>query len=293
MKIRSRAATAITTAVLAAVLAACSSNSGTSSDPASGEGSGDLAVSHVHGLGIDPADGRLYVATHEGVIAVSDDGTAQRVGDRADYMGFTVIGPKTFLGSGHPAEGSGGHGDRGLIQSTDSGRTWRTLSLGGTADFHSLEYAHDSVYGYDSTRGLLRVSADRTSWDDRAEIAALDIAVSPEDRDVVLATTEDGVATSTDGGRKFRAGAGQVLAFLSWPAADALYGVDLAGGLHRSTDGGTTWRKTGTVPGGQPQALTAVDTKHVLVAAQDGVYESRDGGETFRQRLPVSSAEGH
>ncbi|MFE1255819.1 F510_1955 family glycosylhydrolase [Streptomyces fungicidicus] len=293
MKIRSRAATAITTAVLTAVLAACSSHTGTSSDPASGEGSGDLAVSHVHGLGIDPADGRLYVATHEGVIAVSDDGTAQRVGDRADYMGFTVIGPKTFLGSGHPAEGSGGHGNRGLIQSTDSGRTWRTLSLGGTADFHSLEYAHDSVYGYDSTRGLLRVSADRTSWDDRAEIAALDIAVSPEDRGVVLATTEDGVATSTDGGRKFRAGAGQVLAFLSWPAADALYGVDLAGGLHRSTDGGTTWRKTGTVPGGQPQALTAVDAKHVLVAAQDGVYESRDGGGTFRQRLPVSSAEGH
>ncbi|MEV5086917.1 F510_1955 family glycosylhydrolase [Streptomyces griseoincarnatus] len=293
MKIRSRAATAITAALLTAVLAACSSNTDTSPDTASGEGSGDLTVSHVHGLGIDPADGRLYVATHDGVIAVADDGTAQRVGDTADYMGFTVIGPKTFLGSGHPAEGSGDHGNRGLIQSTDSGKTWKTLSLGGTTDFHSLEYAHNTVYGYDSTRGLLRVSADRTSWDDRAELAALDIAVSPKDRDVVLATTQDGVAASTDGGRKFRAGAGQVLAFLSWPAADALYGVDLAGGLHRSTDGGTSWQKTGTVPGGQPQALTAVDAKRVLVATQDGVYESRDGGRTFTRRLPMSSAEGH
>ncbi|MDW8807140.1 exo-alpha-sialidase [Streptomyces scabiei] len=293
MKIRSRAATAIGTAVLAAALAACSSGSDTSSDTASTDGSGGHAVSHVHGLGIDPADGRLYVATHEGVIAVADDGTAQRVGDTADYMGFTVIGPKTFLGSGHPAEGSGDHGNRGLIQSTDSGKTWKTLSLGGTTDFHSLEYAHNTVYGYDSTRGLLRVSADRTSWDDRAEVAALDIAVSPKDPDVVLATTEDGVAASTDGGRKFRAGVGQALAFLSWPTADALYGVDLAGNLHRSTDGGTGWKKTGTVPGGQPQALTAVDAKRVLVATQDGVYESRDGGRTFTQRLPMSSAEGH
>lgn len=290
MKIRSRAATAMTATVLAAVLAACSSSTGTSSDAKSAEVPGSLAVGHVHGLGIDPADGRRYVATHEGVIAVADDGTAQRVGDTADYMGFTVIGAKTFLGSGHPAEGSGDHGNRGLIQSTDSGKTWKTLSLGGTTDFHSLEYAHNSVYGHPRPAARQR---RRTSWDDRAELAALDIAVSPQDRDVVLATTEDGVAMSTDGGRKFRAGTGQVLAFLSWPTADALYGVDLAGGLHRSTDGGTSWKETGTVPGGQPQALTAVDAKRVLVATQDGVYESRDGGKTFGQRLPMSTTGGH
>ncbi|WP_149548163.1 F510_1955 family glycosylhydrolase [Streptomyces marokkonensis] len=297
MKIRSRAATAIAATVLATALAACSSGSDSDADASSGTasagGSGGLTVSHVHGMGIDPADGRLYVATHEGVIAVAEDGTAQRVGDAADYMGFAVIGPKTFLGSGHPAEGSGGHGNRGLIQSTDSGRTWKSLSLGGTSDFHSLEFAHNTVYGYDSTHGLLRVSADRTTWDSRARLAALDIAVSPKDRDLVLATTEDGVAASTDGGRTFDTGSGQVLAFLSWPEADALYGADLTGGLRRSTDGGTTWRKTGTVPGGRPQALTAVDAEHVLAATEEGVYESRDGGRTFTLRLPVSSAEGH
>ncbi|MFJ3954758.1 hypothetical protein ACIPXV_32810 [Streptomyces libani] len=65
-----------------------------------------MALSHIHGLGVDPADGQLYVATHGGVIAVADDGSSQRVSDTADYMGFTVAGPKTFLGSGHPAEGS-------------------------------------------------------------------------------------------------------------------------------------------------------------------------------------------
>ncbi|WP_073951442.1 F510_1955 family glycosylhydrolase [Streptomyces kebangsaanensis] len=293
MKIRSRAATACTAAVLTVALAACSSNSDTSSATRSSDSSGGIAVSHVHGLGIDPADGHLYVATHEGVIAVTKAGTAKRVSDTADYMGFTVIGPKTFLGSGHPAEGSGDHADRGLIRSTDSGKTWKTLSLGGSADFHALKYAHGTVYGYDSTRGVLRVSTDRTNWDTRAELAALDIAVSPKDPDLVLATTENGVARSTDGGRTFGAGSGQVLAFLSWPTADALYGVDLAGGLHRSTDGGATWQKSGTVPGGQPQALTAVDNGHVLAATGDGVYESRDGGKTFTLRLPVSSTGGH
>ncbi|MFD7404172.1 F510_1955 family glycosylhydrolase [Streptomyces sp. NPDC059866] len=290
MKTRPRLVAVTAAALLTAVLSACSADDGSKDARSDSQA---VTVSHVHGLGIDPADKRLYVATHEGVIAVTDNSTAQRVGDTADYMGFTVIGPKTFLGSGHPAEGSDDHGNRGLIQSTDSGKTWKTLSLGGTTDFHALKYAHNTVYGYDSTQGVLRVSQNRTTWDTRAQLAALDIAVSPKDPDRLLATTEAGVARSTDGGRKFGAGSGQVLAFLSWPAPDALYGIDLAGGLHRSTDSGTTWKQTGTVPGGRPQALTALTADHILAATQDGVYESHDGGKTFSERLPISTAEGH
>ncbi|WP_432119696.1 F510_1955 family glycosylhydrolase [Streptomyces sp. bgisy032] len=296
MKIRSRAAAVVSAAALTAltaVLSACSPTAGPPSGPAAADHPDRPAVSHVHGLGIDPADRRLYVATHQGVIAVADDGTARRVGDKADYMGFTVIGPKTFLGSGHPDGDSGAHGNLGLIRSTDAGRSWKTLSLGGTTDFHSLEYAHGTVYGYDSTRGVLRVSTDRTTWDDRAELGALDIAVSPRDRDVVLATTEDGVARSTDGGRTFGAGSGEVLAYLSWPTGGALYGVAPDGGLRRSGDGGATWQKAGTVPGGRPQALTAVDARRVLAATEGGVYESRDGGRTFAERLPLAPAAGH
>ncbi|MEV5012114.1 hypothetical protein [Streptomyces sp. NPDC055692] len=128
-------------------------------------------------------------------------------------MGFTVIGARTFLGSGHPTEGTDGDANRGLIESTDSGKTWKTLSLRGTTDFHALKYAHDTVYGHDSTSGVLRVSTNHTTWDTRAQLAALDIAVSPKDPDLLLATTEAGVAKSTDGGQKFGDGSGQVLAF--------------------------------------------------------------------------------
>jgi photosystem II stability/assembly factor-like uncharacterized protein len=81
------------------------------------------------------------------------------------------------------------------------------------------------------------------------------------------------------------------MAFVSWAKANALYGIDTSGGLHRSTDGGSTWKKIATVPGGQPQALTAVDPQRVLAATQDGIYESKDGGKTFTMRLDVSGGD--
>ncbi|MEV0411154.1 F510_1955 family glycosylhydrolase [Streptomyces sp. NPDC050448] len=280
------------TAVLALtlVMTACSS------DPGVGTAATEPSVpalSHVHGLGIDPADNQLYVATHEGLYTPGVDGAPQLVGgSRDDFMGFTVAEGRTFLASGHPAPGTGGPGHRGLIESTDSGKTWKTRSLAGEADFHALEYAHGTIYGYDSTNGLVRVSKDGVSWEDRGQLKALDIAVSPDDPDTVLATTADGVAKSTDGGKTFAAGKQPVMAFVSWAKPDALYGIDTSGGLKRSTDGGTTWQQIAVVSGGQPQALTAVDAGHVLAATQEGIYESQDSGKTFTKRMAVSGS-GH
>lgn len=287
MSVRFRSTISAAAIALAAVLAGCSGDSGSPSSEEDSSVSG-ADISHVHGLGVNPGDGKLYVATHHGIVAVDDDGSAERVGDTADYMGFTVAGADTFLGSGHPAEDSDEHANRGLIKSTDAGKTWQTLSLAGEADFHALEHAHGTIYGYDSTNGLLRVSEDGETWKDRAELAALDIAVSPEDPDTVLATTENGVAKSTDGGETFTDGAGPVMAYLSWAEQDGLYGIDLDGVLHRSTDGGESWTKAGTVPGGRPQALTAVDADHVLAATAGGIHESEDGGKTFAERLAMS-----
>jgi hypothetical protein len=67
--------------------------------------------------------------------------TAERVGDSyQDTMGFTVVGPNRFLGSGHPATD-----DLppllGLIESTDAGKTWEHVSLLGEADSHVLRSA--------------------------------------------------------------------------------------------------------------------------------------------------------
>ncbi|MEU0715748.1 F510_1955 family glycosylhydrolase [Streptomyces lavendulocolor] len=281
MKKRYIASTA--SVVLALTLAACSSGD-------DGEGTASAALSHIHGLGIDPADGRLYVATHQGVYTPDDNGDPQLVGDRQDdFMGFTITKAGTFVASGHPAPGRDAPGNLGLIESTDAGKTWKNKSLSGEVDFHSLDYANDTIYGYDSTNGLLRVSKDGVRWDERGQLQALDIAASPNDRNTILATTQDGVAKSTDGGKAFEAGAQPVMALISWATPDALYGIDPSGTLHRSADGGINWAKAGTVPGGQPQALEAVNSKHILAATQDGVFESKDGGETFTQRLASAS----
>ncbi|MGP4011674.1 F510_1955 family glycosylhydrolase [Streptomyces sp. 4N124] len=282
------AAVAATALALALTLAACS-GSGDSED-STGESTAGTTVSHIHGLGLDLTDQRLYVATHEGVYTPGAKGEPELVGDSEDdFMGFTMADDKTFYASGHPTSG----GNKGLIKSTDAGKTWKSLSLSGKSDFHALDFAHSTVYGYDSTNGLVRTTKDGISWKDGARLEALDIAVSPTDPGVILATTEDGVVRSGDGGKTFAPAQQPVMAFLSWSTKDALYGIDTSGGLNSSADGGITWKKISTVPGGRPQALTAVAPEHVLAATETGVFESKDGGTTFKKRLAVTSSGGH
>ena len=59
---------------------------------------------HVHGLGINPADRSLFIATHTGMYrARRGQQEAKRVTNRyQDTQGFTIVGPNRFLGSGHP-----------------------------------------------------------------------------------------------------------------------------------------------------------------------------------------------
>jgi photosystem II stability/assembly factor-like uncharacterized protein len=268
------------------VLAACGGgtvDTGTAADTSESSG----ALSHVHGLGVDPADGRVYVATHSGLYTVAKGEKPKLVGDRKDdFMGFTVTGENTFIASGHGAPGSDRPGNVGLIETKDAGRTWTSRSLSGEADFHSLDSAKGTVYGYEG--GRIRVSSDLKSWDNRATLEALDLAVNPSG-DRLLATTAEGVATSTDGGRTFGKGAEPVQAFVSWPAEKSLFGIGTSGKLSSSADGGKTWKELTTVPGGQPQALTAVNAGHILVATMAGVYESRDGGKSFTELAPLAS----
>ncbi|MFF4905831.1 F510_1955 family glycosylhydrolase [Streptomyces sp. NPDC001260] len=286
MNKRRHVAAAATAAALALTVAACSG----SGDKADSPDSSSTALTHIHGLGVDPSDQRLYVATHEGVYTAGVNGKPTLVGaSKDDYMGFTVAGDKTFFASGHPSQG----GNQGLIKSTDAGKTWTALSLAGQSDFHALEYAHDTLYAYDATHSLLRVSQDGKTWKNGSTLQALDIAVSPSDPDLVLATIAEGVARSTDGGKTFTRGKQPVMAFLSWKSKAALFGIDTSGGLKLSLNGGATWKNVSTVPGGQPQALTALDARHLLAATQDGVYESKDGGETFTKRLALESADVH
>ncbi len=255
------------------------------------EADGAATVEHVHGLGVDPADGFLYAATHYGVFRVPERGAAARVANRfQDTMGFTIGADSRFYGSGHP--------DLrlepdlpvrlGLIISEDRAETWQPASLAGEADFHALEVRDEVVIGWDSTTGSLLASSDGgVSWQERSSLVVQDIAVHPLDTERIAVTTNTGLELSSDGGRSFQlldAPAGASL--VSWSSADRLVLATVDGDVHHSRDDGATWESTGNM-GGRPQAL--LDVGGALYAARPGaVVQSDDGGRTWRTRVVTS-----
>lgn len=239
-----------------------------------------VRLEHVHGLGLDPADGSVYAGTHYGLIRISEDGEATRVAERVqDFMGFTVVGPGHYLASGHPGAGQDGPANLGLIETTDGGQTWTTQSLSGQADLHALEAKHVLVYGYNA--GTLMVSDDGETWETRGSLPLADFAVSPTDPDMLVATTEQGPSLSSDGGRSFAITSdAPLLLLVSWTEGGALVGVAPDGTTYRSDDNGLSWQQQATVDG-QPEALTAVGDQVFVALAGRTVVRSTDGGATY------------
>lgn len=270
----------MTVAVL--LLAGCGTDTAAATEAQAGaQGPGeDVTLEHVHGLGVDPADGALYAGTHHGLVRVSPDGALVRVADRVqDYMGFTVVGPKRYLASGHPGAEESGPGNLGLIQTTDGGQTWETLSLEGRADFHALDAAGDVIYGYSG--GRLLVSEDGSEWTDREAMRIADLAVDPSQPERLLATTEQGLVLSEDGGASFEPVLGSPVLLLVDFAEDAAVGISPQGAVYASTDGGRTWEQRGDV-GNTPEAFVA-DGEAIYVADGGAILASTDGGVTFTE----------
>jgi hypothetical protein len=255
-----------------------------------GDLAGDPGVSHVHGLGINPADGSLVIATHYGSFKLSTDSeVAERIGDSfQDTMGFTIAGPDHFLGSGHPDVAgmrAGQPGRLGLIESSDAGTTWTSLSLSGEVDFHALAFAHDQVYGWDSGTGRFMVSADQDEWETRSTLDLFGFAVDPDDPDHLLAATPSGPIESDDGGRTWEPADGPQLVALSWDVDAGLFGADNDGTVWYDDVSG--WEEVGRLPGA-PQAMLATSDALYAAAHDDqdvtGIYRSIDNGRTWQLR---------
>ena len=284
------AAVGAVAAVGAWVLAARDGDDGQGDGAAAPAVPADPGVSHVHGLGVNPGDGSLVVATHTGSFRLgADGGGATRIGESfQDTMGFTVVGPDHFLGSGHPDVAgmeAGQPGRLGFIESTDGGLSWEIVSLGGDADFHALVSAGDRVYGWDAGSGRLMVSEDRVEWEALPAIQLVALAVDPADDDHLVVATPQGLQESTDGGRTWQPAEGPALVTLSWAEGIGLWGAEVDGAVWRRD--GTVWTSAGQLPGAPQAFLAAPSGLFAAVHDSDAVtqiVQSTDDGATWDVR---------
>ncbi|WP_432497395.1 F510_1955 family glycosylhydrolase [Kineococcus auxinigenes] len=240
-----------------------------------------LPSAHVHGVAVNPADGRVHLATHDGLFRYEESGPV-RVGPVIDLMGFSIAGADHFYASGHPGPGVQLPEPVGLIESTDGGRTWQALSRQGESDFHALTASAGGVVGFD---GTLRSSPDGTTWSVLdAPVEPYALAASP-DGAVLLATSEAGPARSSDAGGTWSVlRDAPLLQLVDWAGGATVAGVGPDGTVALSTDAGATWSTRGQVAGA-PQAVGADlqpdGTTRVLVVTDEGVHDFRDGGVSF------------
>ena len=271
----SRAATALVSMLVAALLVGCGERASEPPAPRSD----DPGPIHVHGLGVDPADGALFVATHTGLFrAAAGQRRAKRVAGRfQDTMGFTVVGPHRFLGSGHPDLRAKLPPFLGLIESGDGGRSWRALSLQGKVDFHVLEASGRRIYGYGSDfdsrepRFLASDDGGRTWRRLQAPEPLIALAISPADARTLLASGERRVFASRDGGRSWSPIEAPSAGLLTWNTG----GLFLAAGdgrVWRGADDGASGRE-GTAAGGRPAAFDSGRGDELLVALHDGTIK--------------------
>lgn len=251
----------------------------------------DPGVIHIHGLGRNPADDALFIATHTGLFRVaSRDRTAERVaGLYQDTMGFTVVGPDHFLGSGHPGSIENDPPFLGLIESRNAGNTWRPISLRGDVDFHVLEAQGRTVYGFGSdwdtraARFLRSDDAGRTWTRLAPPEGLLGLAIDPQDSRVSVALGEQRGWVSRDGGASWRPlpiPGGMV----TWTRELGLIAVDLGGVVRSASEPTSEWNEVGQLPG-TPAALEGVGDELLAASHEARVVSSRDGGQTWRDLM--------
>ena len=273
-------------ALIAVLAAGCGGAHDAVESSASDLPAADPGPVHVHGLGVDARDGSLDLAAHTGLYVIRNgERVARRVGDsHQDTMGFAVAADGRFVGSGHPDPRSDLPPHLGLIESTDGGRTWRSISLLGEADFHVLRLAGRTLYGFDASHGRLLASEDGgRTWDERSPPEPLVDLVPHPRQPQHLVAAGSALHRSRDGGRSWEPLGGEP-GLLAWPTPDRLLHVSGGGRVRASSDGGKRWRRLGAV-GGTPAAFLAVDADELYVALHDGtVVVSANGGRSWSVR---------
>lgn len=115
----------------------------------------------MHGLGVAPADGVLYVAAHGGS---SDSWTETwswwRTDPRTPWASPSLDRATSRPAVTPPPPNWTDRTISALIESRDAAGTWTERSLSGTAGFHSLAPSPGGLYAYDSVSATVMRTTD-------------------------------------------------------------------------------------------------------------------------------------
>jgi photosystem II stability/assembly factor-like uncharacterized protein len=246
----------------------------------------------VSDLAIHPNKKIWYAAIASGGLWKSENAgtTWSSVFDgQASYsIGTVVLDPKdpniVWVGSGeNNAQRAVAFGD-GVYRSEDAGRTWRNMGLKASEHIGRIVIdprdskviyvaAQGPLWAEGGERGLFKSTDGGETWTrilaGEKYAGVNDVSLDPRNPDVMVAST--------------------------WQRHRHVWGY-LAGGpesaLHRSTDGGKTWKKLSGVPEGEGRIGLARSPSHpdqlyALVEASNnrgGVYSSDDNGVSWERR---------
>lgn len=260
------------------------------------------AISHGHGLAVDPNDeSKLYIATHYGLLLLEHEKNLYQVGSkRDDYMGFSPhpTDSNIFFSSGHPASG----GNIGFQKSEDGGFTWKKISngLGGPVDFHAMTVSPvDANVAFGWYKGDLQKTTDGgKSWTkNTTQFPVVHLAVDVRDVQTLYASSPQGLFKSTDSGATWK----QLLnGFVSTSAVNPKSGNILSVSekyeLAESSDGGATWKSIPEKFAGETPLFISFYRGNpdiaYLLTEKNSVYKSTDSGHTW-QKLPVLGSGSH
>jgi len=261
-----------------------------------------LTSGRVIDLAVHPTDhDTFYVATASGgVWKTTNHGVTLEpiFDDQGSYsIGCVTIDPRhpsvVWVGSGeNNSQRSVSYGD-GVYKSLDGGKSWQNVGLGKSEHIGQIVIdprdsdvvyvaAQGPLWAAGGDRGLYKTVDGGKTWQKVLDISEntgiSEVVLDPRDPDVLIASAYQRrrhVWTVINGGPE--------------------------SGLHKSTDGGKTWRKLATgLPTGDVGrigiAMSPVnpDVVYAIVEAADGggTYRSTDGGETWAKRSPYTSGSG-
>jgi hypothetical protein len=258
-----------------------------------------MPLPHVHGLSFSADGKQLLIPGHDGLVLFASGRWSKAEGPAHDYMGFSATRDALYS-SGHPAPGSGLPDPLGVIKSSDGGKTWQPLGLGGESDFHTMAtgYATNALYLANreansrmSGPGIYYTLTDGLTWQraaDRGRGYGLHaLAVHPTDAAVVAAATDAGLYLSRNSADSFE----PVDTRLAIAARFTLDGQQLWFSTHASKPG---LARIALKPGARVEEIsTPVQTDDaVAYIAQNPVRHAEFAIATFKRNVFLSKDQG-